>query len=260
MEEINQYYEILELKPGVPLEELKQTYKDLVSVWHPDRFSHNPRLQQKAQEKLKEINRAYEAIRSYLAGTRDKTFQQSGNQSILRLRSQPTALSNYDMVKIIRERGFNHRYDLSEYGLSPCIQGNFPHSYTSMILKGDKVVLDGATGLMWQQSGSLNLVTWEKAKAFIEVLNKKHYAGYLDWRLPTIEELASLLEYTEKNGNLYIDPAFDPTQIWCWSADQVRVTQQAASTRAVWSAYFALGFVSNGLLSNPLYVRAVRSI
>ena len=33
----------------------------MAKVWHPDRFGHDERLQKKAQEKLKEINEAYEA-------------------------------------------------------------------------------------------------------------------------------------------------------------------------------------------------------
>src|SRR5437667_100555 len=52
------YYRVLGLEPGVSLEELKQTHKDLVKVWHPDRFADDPRQQQKAEEKLKEINEA----------------------------------------------------------------------------------------------------------------------------------------------------------------------------------------------------------
>src|SRR5438094_3206271 len=58
------YYRVLGLAPGVSLEELKQTHRDLVKVWHPDRFVDDPRLQRKAQEKLKEINEAYEQILS----------------------------------------------------------------------------------------------------------------------------------------------------------------------------------------------------
>jgi len=37
----------------------------LANVWHPDRFVGNPRLQKKAEEKLKEINAAYEYINSF---------------------------------------------------------------------------------------------------------------------------------------------------------------------------------------------------
>jgi len=55
-------YQILGLKTDASMEEIKQSYKDLVNVWHPDRFYDNPRLEKKAQEKLKEINDAYERL------------------------------------------------------------------------------------------------------------------------------------------------------------------------------------------------------
>ena len=57
-------YEVLGVKPGVSMRELKAAHRDLAKVWHPDRFQHDPRLQEKAQEKLKEINEAYEQISS----------------------------------------------------------------------------------------------------------------------------------------------------------------------------------------------------
>ena len=62
---IDRYVEILGLHPGASQEEVTQAYKDLVNVWHPDRFSNNLRLQKKAEEKLKEINAAYESILSF---------------------------------------------------------------------------------------------------------------------------------------------------------------------------------------------------
>jgi hypothetical protein len=52
------------VKPGVSSGELKAAHRDLAKVWHPDRFVHDPRLQEKAQEKLKEINEAYELLSS----------------------------------------------------------------------------------------------------------------------------------------------------------------------------------------------------
>ncbi len=58
-------YEVLGLKFGASIEEVKQAYKDLVRVWHPDRFLHDPRLYEKAQEKLKEINLAYKRLSSF---------------------------------------------------------------------------------------------------------------------------------------------------------------------------------------------------
>jgi hypothetical protein len=46
--------------------QLKQAYHDLVQVWHPDKHSHNERLRKKADEKMKEINQAYEVLKSGL--------------------------------------------------------------------------------------------------------------------------------------------------------------------------------------------------
>jgi len=56
-------YEIIGVEPGVSPEQLKQAYRDLVNIWHPDRFASNPRLQEKAEEQLKRINAAYQHIR-----------------------------------------------------------------------------------------------------------------------------------------------------------------------------------------------------
>ncbi len=60
--ELGRAYEVLGVKPGVSDRELKAAHRDLAKVWHPDRFQHDPRLQEKAQEKLKEINEAYEQL------------------------------------------------------------------------------------------------------------------------------------------------------------------------------------------------------
>ncbi|MEG4812871.1 J domain-containing protein [Microcoleus sp. K5-D4] len=67
MADINRCYEILEIEPGSSLEEIKRAYRDLAFVWHPDRFAHNDRLQQKAHQRLTEINEAYHQLLSFLS-------------------------------------------------------------------------------------------------------------------------------------------------------------------------------------------------
>lgn len=64
--DIRTCYETLELKPDASIQDVKQAYKDLVNIWHPDRVSNNPRLKQKAEEKLKQINAAHEVLLSHL--------------------------------------------------------------------------------------------------------------------------------------------------------------------------------------------------
>ena len=63
---LKQSLKILELDNIGSHSEAKRAYKDLVRVWHPDQFQNNPRLKQKADQKLREINLAYKFLRNYL--------------------------------------------------------------------------------------------------------------------------------------------------------------------------------------------------
>ncbi len=64
MDEPAKLYGALELEPGASAEEIKAAYLDLVKVWHPDRYQNeSPRLRDKAEQKLKSINNAYDRLR-----------------------------------------------------------------------------------------------------------------------------------------------------------------------------------------------------
>ena len=63
--DIKESFQILDVRDGASEKEVRQAYRDMVSVWHPDRFSGKPRLKGKAEEKLKEANAAYETLRSF---------------------------------------------------------------------------------------------------------------------------------------------------------------------------------------------------
>jgi hypothetical protein len=60
---IERYYKMLHLAPEASFAEVKRAYRALVKVWHPDRFSQTPHMQQQALEKMQAINRAYAKIR-----------------------------------------------------------------------------------------------------------------------------------------------------------------------------------------------------
>lgn len=55
---------ILEVAETATREEIQRAYRTLARVWHPDRFPNDPELQRKAQDKLKQINAAYEILKS----------------------------------------------------------------------------------------------------------------------------------------------------------------------------------------------------
>ena len=60
---MEQYFEILKIKPGASIEDVKRAYKAQVKVWHPDRFpTESPRLQKKAHEMFQKITAAYKKI------------------------------------------------------------------------------------------------------------------------------------------------------------------------------------------------------
>ncbi len=58
-----QAYRVLGLAPDATVDEVKTAYRDLVKVWHPDRFADNERLREKAQRQLQLYNEAYERLR-----------------------------------------------------------------------------------------------------------------------------------------------------------------------------------------------------
>src|SRR5690606_16646144 len=59
-------------------EQLKSAYKDLVQVWHPDKYENNDRLKERAETKIKEINEAYGTLRALLDARNEAAVNGSG--------------------------------------------------------------------------------------------------------------------------------------------------------------------------------------
>ncbi len=81
--DIQKCYEILELDSAATVEDAKKAHRDLVSIWHPDRITaSNPRLKKKAEEKIKEINVAYQMLVVYFDSTQAKALQLNLGRSL----------------------------------------------------------------------------------------------------------------------------------------------------------------------------------
>lgn len=101
-------YEVLNIPPTASDEEVKKAYRDLARKYHPDNYHDNP-LADLAQEKMKEINAAYDAIQrqrgakggssgsaygygsaaqqqSYYGGYQQQYQQRAGNSAFQRVR------------------------------------------------------------------------------------------------------------------------------------------------------------------------------
>jgi hypothetical protein len=59
-------YAVLELSPPITAGRLKRQYRALVRRWHPDRFRADPAGEAEANQKLREINLAYELVVAFL--------------------------------------------------------------------------------------------------------------------------------------------------------------------------------------------------
>ncbi len=133
-------------------------------------------------------------------------------------------------------------------------------------IEGDKVISDLTTGLMWQQSGSKDYMSYDEANIYIAQLNNSQFAGHSDWRLPTLEEAITLLEQTKKNEGLYIDPLFDQKQDKIWTSDLFssspawRLARRGGGTPSALIVRFNSGKCGINFIavSSNIFVRAVR--
>ena len=64
--QMDQYYATLGIGNNASLKEVKQAHRNLIKLWHPDKFPNNYKLQKKATEKAAEMNIAYNKIIKYL--------------------------------------------------------------------------------------------------------------------------------------------------------------------------------------------------
>lgn len=161
------------------------------------------------------------------------------------LRFEPCErLSKGEVIKMIKERGF--------FDTNWNKEGEFKNQFEIKSLPGGQAVIDAAVGLMWHPGGTPGYMSLEKAGKWLEELNKSCYAGFSDWRLPTLEEAASLLQQRKDKTSFYISDNFSEEQQCIYTDDQI-------DENRVWLVDFKEGNVFPDF-PNYGYIRPVRSI
>jgi hypothetical protein len=133
--------------------------------------------------------------------------------------------------------------------------GTNTHSYTDL---GNGIVRDNVTGLEWQQATAPGLsggmYTWQQA---FDYCNNLSLGGKDDWRLPTVKELATLVDSSI--------PAPGPTINTSYFPDTQASSYWSSTTTAVYSfpaCYWYVTFYGSSVgwydMGLDCYVRAVR--
>ena len=136
--------------------------------------------------------------------------------------------------------------------LGTCI----PQSFEVQTISSQKVVLDNNTGLMWQQTIQTKEYTWSDAVSYCSGLT---YAGYSDWRLPTPQELLTIVDNSKESPAIdttYFPNMPSPREFFWSSSTSDHINYIIID--AAWIVTFGLGFTTVMNKSDSSYVRCVR--
>jgi hypothetical protein len=125
------------------------------------------------------------------------------------LRSTPAIILEEQLPEIVAAGNF--------FDIRANPRGRFVNA---LIDNGDRLtVTDLRTGIMWQRAGS-DITNLRRVRENIKDLNLRRFAGYADWRLPTMEEAFSLLDPEVNGKGLHLHPCFSREQPFVFLADE----------------------------------------
>ena len=133
---------------------------------------------------------------------------------------------------------------------SKCTQ----QSFTVQIISNQKVVVDNNTGLMWEQSPSEDLYTWNDAPNHCADLNSSNYGGKSNWRVPNPLEFMTIVDDSKynpaTNSNFTNMPTSYSTYLWT-SAEYKGNTSYAYAFIPYDAGYY--GYPSDSYLKTKTY-------
>ena len=120
---------------------------------------------------------------------------------VVQLSAEESFINDGELESVLKKGNF------FEAELNP--EGHFENSFADT---GDGLtVVDQRSGLMWQRAG-LDITSIKTMLKNIEQLNKENFAGFNDWRMPTMEDAMSLMEPVQNSKGTYLHPCFSKEQ------------------------------------------------
>lgn len=128
-------YEVLELKEGSSLEEIKQAYRNLARKYHPDQYDNNP-LKDLAEDKMRELNEAYEQLTKNAQASYSNSSSYSNNNS-----NYSSGSMNYNDIRMHIQRG---NYAFAEQQLNNITNRNAEWNFLMGVININKGWYDAA--------------------------------------------------------------------------------------------------------------------
>lgn len=200
---MEKYYRILDISSSASEQEVKQAYRELVKIWHPDRFTHDAKLQKRTEEKLKEINEAYQCIIDELKNP------------------YPREVQKYQKTEK------KHRQDSQSYPKQPCNSWICPQCLRTNYVGSmscDCGFMTDATELETYKADRSSADLYEAVlfNITMEYIDRANFlTRYLLKRFPYSSE-AKLVKEVTKRSNVYRNKTPDKLQhlkeYWVWYA------------------------------------------
>ncbi len=175
---------------------------------------------------------------------------------------QQTPQHKPKVIEQVQKQGLVKSEQIKNMSISmPSWSQILPASERFVLVMNGLAVLDKETGLVWKQSPSTQDYFWVHAQNYCY---KLEVGGRKGWHLPTIEQLASLVDSTQKAPTLPRRHSFSNVQSdLYWSATPSNSDWSAnASTinpTGVWTVHFGSGDVYEGNKVGSYYAWCVRN-
>lgn len=208
-----------------------------------------------SEKEIEKLKRSIVVLQQKIQSDKIPKIEKNGildSINIFEFRATPKKLEEKDVKEMLKQYNFYcEKNDWSKEFCNPSGTG-IKHNYK--IRKNGSIIYDTITKLMWQQCDSSKDMNYKEAKEYIQSCNREKFAGFNDWRLPTLEEAMSLMEKDENKDGLHISNKFCSNQYWIWTADEIPDAPSA------WVVSFTNGScLHHDVKEQVLFVRCVRS-